>query len=219
MSHAGLDVQRAHVLPVLLQQRHEEVDGQVNVLHQLVLVHVDVSDGDGEAQHLLHLELDGGLDLVDLLGHRLAVRQQTGELAGLVQSGAQQPGNLLDQRLGGQEGVVLLRQLLHQLLVLVQLLQRLGVHERHFGRLRLVAMLLVAQDAHLHLWLRDVLQPGGEENEEQGLDLGNLLLGFSQEFGLSVEFNIPRPAVQGGASQDDHTKWLSGMTYSVILRP
>lgn len=168
-SHAGLDVQRADVLPVLLQQRHEEVDGQVNVLHQLVLAHVDVADGDRQAQDLLHLELDGGLDLVNLLGHRLGVSQQTGELAGLVQSGAQQTGNLLDQRLGGQEGVVLLRQLLHQLLVLVQLLQSLGIHEGHTGGLGLIAMLLVSQNAHLHLGLGDVLQPGGgiEGGEEQ----------------------------------------------------
>ena len=31
LAHAGLDVQRAHVLPVLLQQGDQEVDGVHNV--------------------------------------------------------------------------------------------------------------------------------------------------------------------------------------------
>ena len=49
--------------------------------------------------YLLHLELDGALEVRDLLLDVVVVGQQGGELAGLVQSGAQQPGDLLDQRL------------------------------------------------------------------------------------------------------------------------
>lgn len=51
-SHGGFDVQRANVLPVLLEQRDQEVDRQVNVLHKLVLAHVDVSNTDRQAQDL-----------------------------------------------------------------------------------------------------------------------------------------------------------------------
>ena len=51
-SHGALDVEGAHVLPVLLQEGHQEVDGQMDVLDQLVLVHLDVADSDVKAEHL-----------------------------------------------------------------------------------------------------------------------------------------------------------------------
>lgn len=152
-------MERADVLPVLLEKRHEEVDRQVHVLGEFIGCHVDVSDGHRQAQDFLHLELDGSLDFVDLLGHGLGVGEKTGELAGLVETGTEQTWNLLDERLGGEEGVVFLGQLLHQLLVLVELLQSFGVHEGHVVGLGLVAMLLVTEDAHLHLWPRNELQP------------------------------------------------------------
>ena len=37
---------------MLLEQRHQEIDGQVNVLHELIFVHGHVSDGDAQAQDL-----------------------------------------------------------------------------------------------------------------------------------------------------------------------
>lgn len=58
--------------------------------------------------YLLHLELDGGLDLVGLGDHRLVVREKRGELSGLVETGAQETRDLLDERLGSEEGVVAL---------------------------------------------------------------------------------------------------------------
>lgn len=158
-THRGLDVQGAHVLPVLLQQGDQEIDRQANVLGELILLHVDVSNSDRQTQNLLHLELDGRLDLLDLSQHRLLVGEQTRELASLVQTGTQQTGNLLDQRLGSQESVVGLGQFLNQLLVLVQLLQSFGIHELDAVGLGLIAMLLVTQNAHLHLGTGDVLQP------------------------------------------------------------
>lgn len=155
----------ADVLPVLLEQRHEEVDRQVNVLGEFIGCHVDVSDGDRQAQDFLHLELDGSLDFIDLLGHGLGVSEKTWEFTGLVETGAEQTWNLLDERLGGEEGVVLLGQFLHQLLVLVEFLQSFSVHVGNVIGLGLVAMLLVTEDADLHLWPRNVLQPlkGGDE--------------------------------------------------------
>lgn len=68
-SHAALDVQRSNVLPVLLQQRDEEVDRQVNILCQLISIHVDMSHGNRQAQDFLHLELDSGFHLINLLCH------------------------------------------------------------------------------------------------------------------------------------------------------
>ena len=72
-----------HVLPVLLQQGDEEVHGQVHVLSQLLLSHLHVADGDVEAENLLHLELDGGLQVEHLRLDVIGVGDQAGELASL----------------------------------------------------------------------------------------------------------------------------------------
>ena len=37
---------------MLLQERDQEIDSQVNVLHQLIFVHFEVSDGNAQAQNL-----------------------------------------------------------------------------------------------------------------------------------------------------------------------
>ena len=71
------------ILPVLLQQRHQEVHGQVNVLDQLLLGHANIANSNTQAQDLLHLELDGGLEVEGLLLQVVAVGDQGGELAGL----------------------------------------------------------------------------------------------------------------------------------------
>lgn len=51
-SHGGLDVNGTNVLPVFLEQRNQEVDGQMDVLGQIVSRHGDVSDGNAETQDL-----------------------------------------------------------------------------------------------------------------------------------------------------------------------
>ena len=75
-----------HVLPVLLQQGDEEVHGQVHVLSQLLLSHLHVADGDVEAENLLHLELDGGLEVEHLGLDVIIVGDEGGELASLSRS-------------------------------------------------------------------------------------------------------------------------------------
>ena len=72
-----------HVLPVLLQQGDEEVHGEMDVLDELLLSHPDVADSHGEAEDLLHLELDGGLQVGDLGLQVVAVGHQRGKLTGL----------------------------------------------------------------------------------------------------------------------------------------
>lgn len=74
----GLDV-----LPVLLQQGHEEVHGQVDVLSQFLLGHLNVSNGNVQAENLLHLELDGGLQVEHLCLDVISVGDERGELARL----------------------------------------------------------------------------------------------------------------------------------------
>ena len=79
--------------------------------------------------------------------------------ADLVEPWAEEPGDLLDQGVGGQEGVVLGRQLLHLLLVLVQLLQVVGGHGGDAGSLGLVNVLLISEQTDPELLTGDVLQP------------------------------------------------------------
>ena len=69
LAHAALDVKAAHILPVLLQQRHQKVDAHLNVDVQVLLSHGHIADCHSHAQHLLQLELDGGLDLIHLQHH------------------------------------------------------------------------------------------------------------------------------------------------------
>ena len=83
LPHGALDVKTLDILPVLLQQRHQEVHGQMDVLDQLLLGHVHVTHGDTETQHLLHLELDGGLQVQSLLLQVVIMGDQGREFASL----------------------------------------------------------------------------------------------------------------------------------------
>jgi len=136
LAHGGLDVEGLDVLPVLLEERDKEVDREHDVRENLVIVHVDMANGDTQAENLLELELDGGADLSELVAQVLAVRDGGGELAGwregkqmqalmkmrrtLGETGTKETGDLLDESLRGEESVVLLGELLDKLLVLVE---------------------------------------------------------------------------------------------------
>lgn len=52
LAHGTLDVECPDILPVLLQQRHQEVDGQRNILVELLLRHLRVTHTGGKTQHL-----------------------------------------------------------------------------------------------------------------------------------------------------------------------
>lgn len=80
--HGSLDDKAADVLPALLEKRDEVVDGHHDVGNQLLLLHLDVADGDTHAENLLQLELDGGLDVGDLAAEVVGVGDGGGELAG-----------------------------------------------------------------------------------------------------------------------------------------
>jgi hypothetical protein len=122
-AHGGLDGQRAHVLPALLQQGDEVVDGQHDVTNQLILGHANVANGDTHAEHLLQLELDGRLDFGHLVGEVLVVGDRRRELSGLGETRTEETGDLLDQGVRGDECIVLASKLLDELLVLVEFLQ------------------------------------------------------------------------------------------------
>lgn len=52
LSHGALDVECSDILPVLLQQRHQEIHCQVDVVDQLILGHLDMTNGNSQTQNL-----------------------------------------------------------------------------------------------------------------------------------------------------------------------
>jgi len=160
-AHGALDVERADVLPVLLQKRNQEIDGETDVGGQVIGLHGHVADGDGQTQDLLQLEFDGSLQLLDLGHHVVTVGDHGGEFTGLVQTRTQDTRDLLDERVGSQESVVLLGQLLDKLLVLVHLLQGFLIHGWDAVGSGLIAMLLISEDADSKLGTRNVTELDG----------------------------------------------------------
>ena len=82
-SHSRLNVETLYILPVFLQQRHQKVHGQVNVLDQFLLSHSNIAYSHTETQNLLHLELDGGLQVQGLLLQVVVVCNERWELPSL----------------------------------------------------------------------------------------------------------------------------------------
>mmetsp|Transcript_4898 Transcript_4898/g.9714 ORF Transcript_4898/g.9714 Transcript_4898/m.9714 type:complete len:229 (+) Transcript_4898:142-828(+) len=146
-AHGRLDVQHLDVLPVLLEERDQEVHGQLHVEGNIGGRHVHIGNGQRHAHNLLHLELDGGLDSLDLLLDVIVLVKHGGELTGLSQTGTQDTGDLLDESGGSQETIVLLGELLDELLVLVELLEVVHGHLVHAELVGLLAVLLVSEDA------------------------------------------------------------------------
>jgi len=159
--HSSLDGERANVLPSFLEKRDQVVDGQHDVSDELVLAHANVSNSDTHAEHLLQLELDGRLDLGDLGSEVFGVRDGCWEFASFGETGTEETGDLLDQGVGGDEGVVLARKLLDELLVLVELLQVVGGHGVDTVMLGAINIVLVTKNADGHAWAGDLGQLDG----------------------------------------------------------
>jgi hypothetical protein len=122
-------VESADVLPSLLHEGDEEVDGHGEVLPDVVLASLNSSDGSAEAGGLLGLELDGVLELVNFSGDLLALSQSDGEEAHLDEDVSEELGGLLGDGIAGEQDVVLLGPLLDFVLVLVKGLEAVDVDE------------------------------------------------------------------------------------------
>jgi len=220
----GLHVQSPHVLPVLFQKGNEEVHSNTDVLDKLVGGLGNVSDGNTDAKHLLQLEPDGATKLVDLSEQIVSVGEEGRELVHLVQTG-NKTGDLSDDDLRGKESIILLTQLLDQLLVLVELLQHINVHEVDSGLLGLLNVLSISEHANVEPNFGDVrefdlsaetlillgvivLQPNLELyglGEHLGL-LGVLLLGLLDSRHFLVILLLCR-SNNGGDGCTQHVAW------------
>jgi len=87
------------------------------------------------------------------------VSQHGGELTGLVETGTEKSGNLLDDGLGSEEGIVALGKLLDELLVLVELLELIGGFRLNADLVGLINMLGITDDTDLLFRSGDVREP------------------------------------------------------------
>jgi len=173
LGHGRLDVNSLHVVPALLEEGDQEVDGHHDVLSQLVVGHTLGADGGVEAGDLLELPFDGGSVVLNLDVDGLVVGNDLGEHTNSVKNGAANNGDLLEDGIGSQQHGVLLGPLLDHLLVLVVLLEVIkgDNFDVSLGLGDFVLVLLVGNDADLELRARVV----GETN---GTDESLVLLGI-----------------------------------------
>lgn len=51
-SHCALDIERSHVLPVLLQKGDQEIDGKIDICHKFILAHFNMANGHSKTENL-----------------------------------------------------------------------------------------------------------------------------------------------------------------------
>ncbi|GFE52956.1 patatin-like phospholipase domain-containing protein 3 isoform X1, putative [Babesia ovis] len=158
LTHRTLDGKTANVVPVLLKETDQVVNGKNNVCPELFVGHLNVTNGNTHAKHLLQLELNTGLDLPNLFLHVVIVCELGREFTSLVKSGTEEPRNLGKKGLGGEESTVFVGKLLDQSLVPVELLESLQVNEVNAQALGLVTVHLVTENTDLHALTWNVLQ-------------------------------------------------------------
>merc|ERR1719209_1357284 len=202
-SHGGLDSQRFDILPIFLEERNQEINCQVQVLNKLVIRHTNITNGNIQAKNFLHLELDGGLDIIDFTKHIVLVSQHSWEFTSLVQAWAQKTWDLFDQGFRSKESIVLLGKLLDQFLVLVELISEHVWDTLRFG---FVIVSSITNNANLLLWSWDVWQFDGTRETFIFLWIvvlqSNLKLDGFQEFSLLLF----------GALEDFSNRFVQGIT-------
>jgi len=171
------------VVPSLLEEGDQEIEGHHDVFAELELSHLFVTDAGSEASDLLELELDGRTGITNGLGKGLLVSHGGGELTDTVKNGTNNGGNLLEDGIGSHEQSVLLGPLLDDLLVLVELLEGVQVGEINVGEgvlLVLFLVLLIGDNADLEVLTRAVGKADG--THETLVLLGIVVLESNLEF-------------------------------------
>jgi len=107
LTHRRLDVSGFQVLPVLLEERNQEVEGHDSVLADLIFGHLSVANAGTKAKNLLQLELDGRLELGNLGWEVVSLCNGRWELTRTIHVGADETRDGLDDGLRGQEGIIL----------------------------------------------------------------------------------------------------------------
>ena len=157
---------RFHVVPSFLKHRDQEVERHDDVGSKFLIGHFGVTDGDVHVGDLLQLPLDGSLDVVKFLVERLGVCDWSWESTDSVKNWTEHDWDLLNERISGKKKIELLGPLLDLFLVLVELLQAVQGGDLNLGVSAVlladskcrgfILMLLISDDADLHVWSWDV---------------------------------------------------------------
>lgn len=143
----------SNILPSLLHERDQEVDGHGQVLSEAVLTSLNGSNGGTEARSLLGLELHGVLELINLGSDLLTFSQSDGEEAHLDQNVSEKLGGLLGNGITGKQDVVLLGPFFDLGLVLVKGLETINVNVGDAVSSGLLDVGGIGEDADLgHRW-------------------------------------------------------------------
>lgn len=166
LAHAGLDVDRPNLLPALLGERSQIVNGHSDVVSDFLIAELNssslktkVPDGAAEADALLELEPDSVLDFFDLVDDLLTLAHGDGESVDLDQHVSEELGDLLDDHIGAQKDVVLLGPLVDFGTLLIEGLQTFDIDEVDASLLGLVVVNGVTHDADLELVVDQVGEP------------------------------------------------------------
>ena len=160
------------VVPALLEEGDQEVQGHHDVNSELIVTHVGRADGGSEAGNFLKLPLDGGTDVLDLAEKGLVVGDDLGEHLDSVQNGSNDDWHLFQDGVGSDEEGILLGPTLDQLLLLVELFEVLKINDVDINAELgdLVLVLLIGNNADLEVGARVV-------GETHGADESLVLLG------------------------------------------
>jgi hypothetical protein len=189
-THGHLDIASLEVLPALLEEGGKEVECHDDVLSELLVGHSLVADSDVEAGDLLKLPLDGTSHISDLLSEGLVVSHGLREETDSVKMVTANLGDLSDNRVRGEEELVLLGPLGDGLLLLVELSESLKGDDLNLdtGRGDLIGVLLIGNDANLKLGTRDVGKSDG--TRETLILLGIVVLKTDLELDGLLELSL-----------------------------
>lgn len=52
LSHCALDIERSHILPVLLQKGDQEIHGKIDICHKFILAHFNMANSHSKTENL-----------------------------------------------------------------------------------------------------------------------------------------------------------------------
>jgi hypothetical protein len=158
-THSLLDMDSFDVVPSLLQEGSQEVECHDDVLSELFVGHLFVSDSNVQVGDLLELPLDGGLDVIELLDEWLSMGDWSWESTDSCEDWTTKSSwDLLDEGVGGDEHVVLFGPSLDEFLVLVEFLEviKVGYIKGKTGFSSFIGVFLISNKAELESWSWDV---------------------------------------------------------------
>jgi hypothetical protein len=199
-SHGRLDVHLTNVLPLLLEKRGQKVGSKLDIDNDVLLIHLYVGNSYVKAHDLLHLELDGSLNLVNLFLHILTRGKEGRELSSLGETGTQKTRDLLDHVVRSQEEIILLGKLLDELLVLVELLEVFNAHVVNSDTIGLFTVSSVSKHAALEVRTRNLGKFKG--SRETFVTLRIVVLQGNLDFNSLGEVTLFAFSFSGGKGKD-----------------